>query len=57
MQQQEHVGFGLFAANKKIKAGEKIGKYTGGKIRSYKLDKYYGKNALALYAICDNNAK
>ena len=29
----------------------------GGKIRSCKLDKYYGKNGLAPYAICDGNAK
>ena len=37
--------------------GEKIGKYTGGRIRSHKLDKYYGKGKLAPYAYCDSDKR
>ena len=37
--------------------GEKIGKYTGGWIRSRKLDKDYGKGKLAPYAYCDSDER
>ena len=40
-----------------IKRGEKIGKYTRGRIRSHKLDKYYGKGKHALYAYCDSDKR
>ena len=52
-----NAGFGLFAGRKPIKTGEKIRKYTGGRIRSHKLDKYYGKGKLAPYTYCDSNKR
>ena len=52
-----NAGFGLFAGQKLIKRGEKIGKYTGGWIRSHKLDKYYGLGKLAPYAYCNSDKR
>ena len=51
-----NVGFGLFVGRKTIKRGQKIGKYTGGRIRSHKLDEYYGEGNLA-HAYCDSDER
>ena len=52
-----NAGFGLFARRKAIKRGKRIGKYTGGRIRSHKLDRYYGKGNLVTYAYCDSDER
>ena len=52
-----NAGFGLLARQKAIKRGERIGKYTSGRISSHKLDQYYGEGNLAPYAYCDSDER
>ena len=52
-----NAGFGLFARRKAIKRGERIGKYNSGRIRSHKLDRYYGVGNVAPYAYCDSDER
>ena len=52
-----NAGFGLFAGKKKIEKRSSLGLYTGRRIKNRKLDKYYPKTNLALYAICKSGKK